>query len=205
MSSTDTLPDGRSLHDAVRAIAAELPAETPHDHGARIVGPGRAHFYVRLGTYGAESGRLLFSAGTPDGAEYSAGDWHGVDTPKMTAASDRPAAAIARDIVRKLIPGTIERHAVITGRITRRLARANGRETAARELAGRMAGTARECRGDWRADVPDAMDGYGHMTPSAYDDHGADIRVTVELRGIPMARALELADIIRGWTSEVTR
>jgi hypothetical protein len=38
-------PDGRELHDVVRDIAAELPSdwqtvETPHDHGARVVGAG---------------------------------------------------------------------------------------------------------------------------------------------------------------------
>jgi hypothetical protein len=199
-------PDGRELHDVVRDIAAELPSdwrtvETPYDHGARVVGPDGAHFYVRLETYGAQTGRLMFSAGTPDGADYSAGDWHGVDDASMTAASDRAPAAIARDIVRKLIPGTLARHAEITGRIVRRTARANAVETAARELAGRMGTAAREWRGDWQADTPDGV-GYGHMAPSAYGDAGDDMRVTVELRGIPMARALEVADIIRGWGAD---
>jgi hypothetical protein len=206
MSSTDTLPDGRRLHAAVRAIVRHLPeewrtVETPYDHGARVVGPDGAHFYVRLGTYGAELGRLLFTAGTPDGAEFSAGDWHGVDHVEMTAASGRDPAAIARDIVRKLIPGTLARHAEITGRIVRRTARANAVEAAARELAGRMGTTARERRGDWRADTPSGV-GYGGMTPSAYGDAGDDVRVTVELRGIPMARACELAELIRGWGAE---
>jgi hypothetical protein len=199
-------PDGREVHDVVRDIAAELPSdwqmvETPHDHGARVVGPDGAHFYVRLGTYGAELGRLMFTAGTPDDADYSAGDWHGVDHVEMTAAADRAPAAIARDIVRKLIPGTLARHAEITGRIVRRTARANAVQTAARELAGRMGTTARERRGDWQADTPSGV-GYGGMTPSAYGDAGDDVRVTVELRGIPMARACELAELIRGWGAE---
>lgn len=199
-----TTPAGRALHDVVRDIAAAMPAdwqtvETPHDHGARIVGPDGAYMHVRIGTYGAESGRLLFSAGTPDGADYSAGDWHGVDTHEMTAAADRDPAVIAREVTRKLIPGTLERHAVISGRITRRLARANGAESAARELATVFGTTAHESRGDWRADVTDAPGVYGGMSTSAYDNDGADIRVHVDVRGISLAHALELAQLIASW------
>jgi hypothetical protein len=209
MSRYDTTPGGRTVHDVVRDIAThldgwEMPAPD-YDHGAHLIGPGGARMWVRLGTYGGETGRLLFTAGTPDGADYSAGDWHGIDSHEMTAGADRDPAAIAREVTRKLIPGTLERHRLIVERIARRTDAASARETLARELGDIMGTRAQEWRGDWQAGIPDGLtyvDGehtrttYGDMKPD-YD--GAS--VAVSLRGLSADHARELAALIGSWVT----
>jgi hypothetical protein len=128
----------------------------------------------------------------------------------MTAAADRDPAAIAREVTRKLIPGTLERHATIAGRMARRIAAANARETLARELAGIMGSSVWERRGDWQADIPGDIPGTtspdGTVTRTvsgSFVPMYAGTDVTVELRGLTADHGRQLAELIASW--RVTR
>lgn len=194
-----------NLVATLESIATELGSdwrvETPHDHSARLVSDSRdgLTIWARVETYGAQSGRLKLSAGTPDGANYSAGDTHGIDGAAVTVAMTRTPAAIARDMERRLIGPAVDYWTAVRERIARRLSALSARETLARELADIMHGEARETRGDWRAETPDALRHgklytYGHMSP----DYAAE-DVTVELRNLSPDRARELARLIASW------
>lgn len=94
-----------NVHDTVRAIAKNLSGlsdrfdtytiDTPQQHGASIVGLGGAQLFIRT-----EGGRLIIAGVHPD--PFNSG--RGAKTGKITVAADRDVRAIAREIVRRVLP-----------------------------------------------------------------------------------------------------
>lgn len=182
----------------------DTPAEGEHRANPKLVHPATgARVYVSPVTYGAGGGvRVELSAAVPSNAVHSQGDYQGIDRPEISVKSDRDAAALAKDVERRLLPAAIEYHAEVSGRIERRTAAANRRETLARELADIMGGTASAGRDDrWKASLPDRLRGqrpetaytYGDMTPDS------DGEVTAEIRNMTAQEARQLAALIAGW------
>lgn len=193
------------LRRVLAAVAAELDGwrmVTPHDHGASLYhGETGARIYARPETShaGTVLARLKLTAGVPDGASYSDGDYgrHDQPVPSITVGADRDTAQLARDIGRRITSAAITYHGDVAARMSRRLAAVDAQAKRARELSAVMGGAAREVRGTWRADVPQTASGrlYGELTP----DYGGET-VRAELRGMTAAQARELAKLIGRWT-----
>lgn len=196
------------MNDA-RTLAAEIAThlegwrvDSPYDHSAHLVRESDGvTLWLRTNDY-QHRGRLVVSAGVPDGTSYSDGDTHGIDRPEITVGLTRGAEIMAREITRRLIPGAVTMWEEVAGRIERRTAAKDARETLARELAKIMGSQARELRGEWEADLPDALRGdartgryvYGDITPD-YDGTSA----RVEIRGMSADMARELAALVATW------
>lgn len=207
LARADAVADAVAAH--VDGWESEHDTPEPGEHRAnpKLVHTATgARVYVSPVTYGAGGGvRVELSAAVPTDASHSAGDYHGIDRPEITVRSDRATdhpASLARDVERRLLPAAVEYHAAVSGRIARRIAAANARETMARELAGIMGGNASEGRnGTWKASLPDRLRGqrpdtaytYGDMTPDS------DGEVTVEIRNMTTEEARELAALIATW------
>lgn len=192
------------LLERLEAIAAELEGwqlEAPEDRNPYLVNGDGVRIWTHLVQYGAGAGRLELSTGIPDGAVYSQGDWTRTDAPRVeiTVSLERPAATLARDIVRRVVPGAVAFWQEVSGRVARRLERENNRATLAAELAEIMHGQTFERAGDIRAELPDALRNggtycYGHLAP------GYDGTVTLEVHNLTAERARDLARTFAAWS-----
>lgn len=205
------IDDGtRTMRETLAAVLEHLEGwhlETPYEHGANLVNGDGVRIWARLETYGANAGKCELSAGSPDGASYSEGDYGRRDEtrPEVRVSLTRSPEVIARDLARRLLPAAVAYWETVAGRVSARLERAAARERVAGELAGVMSTTAREWRGDWRADIPNVKgapigngsDGH-HTVYGEFTADGAD-SVRLELRGMTPAQARELAAVIAGW------
>lgn len=199
----------RELVRAVSAIADQLEGFElePVDPGTclKLVGTDGDAVGVRLWvspiTYGAGAGRLTIAAGVPDGAEYSQGDYRGLTRPEITASPDRAPSAVARDIVRRLVPDAVTYWRAVEANVLRRTAGESRRADMAAELAAAMGPrgyvfTPHASRYP-RADIRHGSDRlYGHLEPV----DGSPEYATAELRGMTYAQALELAALVAQWT-----
>lgn len=175
--------------------------ETPYDHAAQLVHSDGLTLYVRQETYGPKVGKVCLSAGVPEGVDYSAGDYHGLDRPEIFVSPDRPGDVLARDIQRRLIDSAQVYWDAISERIASRNSARSARESLAQELATIMGGTvsSRPGRVEERAETPRAMRGgeryaYGYLTP----DYRAE-DVNVELHNLSPEQAREVASMIARW------
>lgn len=195
--------DQQELVTALSPILDHMPdwrLETPHDHNAQLVGPEGVRINCHVETYGTKKGRLTLSASVPPAAEYSKGDYHGLDRPSITVDPAREPAALAKDITRRLTGFAIEYWREVSERVARRQQRETTRQATAEELAMLMGGTARQVREDWEAELPEEFRQwssycYGDMKPSSDSAY-----VIVEIRNLPLDRARELAALIKTWT-----
>lgn len=199
--------DTARMREILTEVAGMMPGtwtlEPMHDHGARFVNADGVRIWARLETYGANAGKVDLTAGMPDEANYSAGDYGREKTPEIRVSLERPPAVLARDIARRIVPAAIAHWDAVSGRIAARVAANNAREILARDLAGIMGTTAREWRNEWQANVPDvsheSADGhrrclYGHFSAD-YDGTSAQL----ELRGMTPAQAREVAALVATW------
>lgn len=168
--------------------------EAPEDRNPRLVNADGVQIWGHVVTYGAGVGRAELSAAVPADAQYSEGDYSGIDRPEITVSLSRDSAALARDIMRRLVPGAVDYWTTVSDRVARRVARKDARQALAGELAEIMGGRVYDSHRDgWQAEQRGHT--YGRtMTPS-YDAES----VTVELRNLTPGEARELATLIAGW------
>lgn len=156
--------------------------------------------YANVSTYGAKVGRLELSAGVPREADYSSGDYSGLDRPEITVDPTRDPVALARDIERRLLPKAVEYWNTVTGRIERRLAALNAREVASHQMAEVMGGQARQHRtSDWMVELPDEFRKWSSYCYGDFKPNNDGSYFTVEIHNLPTERAHELAALIKSW------
>lgn len=107
-----------NVSEKVRAIAAAIDGtherftrptvRTPHDHAGTITGSDDAELFIR-----SEGGRLIITGTYPDRMIYG----RGAKFVKITVAADRDPVAVAKEIVRRVLPGYLPELAKVQERI----------------------------------------------------------------------------------------